>query len=277
MMQISDGHHDNSTASTSNRHDSILPKTSKVFKTKKNLAKTQRTKLFPLKFEYSVSSLNVQIAQMHGQIIKALLARFGEDITIYDKEGDKVITMALFPRTKDLWDAAFHMMKVTNARNDNAIILVGHQIATPLSLSDIKQGIQDTLRAVNGFIKINDWGINLDSRSAGFLANLHPVHHNREMIQTDIAKFLNDSMWDETDPSPIPDFKVVPLSANESQSNKRISPRFLAITCKNSDDALLLWKRLVAAYSTLPNPIDPSLGFFIPANAEYSDKEIFRK
>jgi hypothetical protein len=33
------------------------------------------------------------------------------------------------------------MMKVTNARNDKAIIMVGHQIASLLSLSDLKQGI----------------------------------------------------------------------------------------------------------------------------------------
>jgi hypothetical protein len=82
MMEISDGHHDDSTASTANRHDAIPPKTSKVSKTKKSLAKMQRTKLFPLKFEYIVSSSNVQIAQTHGQVIKALLARFGEDITV---------------------------------------------------------------------------------------------------------------------------------------------------------------------------------------------------
>jgi hypothetical protein len=33
----------------------------------------------------------------------------------------------------------------------------------------------------------------------------------------------------------------------------------------------------VAVYSTLPTTMDPSLGLFIPANAKYSDKEIFRK
>jgi hypothetical protein len=230
-----------------------------------------------LKFEYNVFSSNVQIAQIHGQVIKALIGRFGEDTAVYDKDGDKEITMASFPQTKELWDAAFHMMKGTNARNDNAIILIGHHIATPMSVSDLKQGIQDTLRSVNGFIKINDWGIKLDSRSAGFLANLHPVHHNLAMIQTDTAKFLNDSMCDKTDPSHVPEFKAVPSTANESQSNKRISSRFLAITCKHSDDALSLRKKLESAYRTLPSPIDPSLGFFIPANAKYSDKEIFRK
>jgi hypothetical protein len=185
--------------------------------------------------------------------------------------------MVSFPGTKASWDTAFHMMKVTNARNNNAIIFVGHHIASPMSVSDLKQGIQDTLRSVNGFIKINDWGIHLDSRSAGFLAILHPVHHNREMIQKDITKFLNDSKCDKIDPSPLPEFKVVPSTANGSQSNKRISSRFLAITCKNSEDALSLRKKLESAYRTLPSPIDPSLGYFIPANAKYSDKEIFRK
>jgi hypothetical protein len=219
--------------------------------------------------------LNI-IAQLHGQVIKALFSRFDDDITVYYKNVDQEIMMASFPRTKSLWNDAFHMMKVTNARNDKAIIMVGHQIATPLSLFDLKQGIQDTLREVNGFIKINDWGIHLDLRSAGFLANLHPVHHNRELIQSGIAKFLNDSMCDDNESLPMPDFKVVPSSANESQSNKRVSSRFLAITCKNSEDALFLRKKLVAAYSTLPTPIDPSLGFFIPSNAKYSDKEIFR-
>jgi hypothetical protein len=169
------------------------------------------------------------------------------------------------------------MMKVTNTRNDKAIIMVGHQIASPMGLSDIKQGIKDTLRYVNGFIKINDWGSDLNSRSAGFLSNLHPVHHNRDLIHSDITKFLKDSMCDDAGPSPIPEFKVVPSSANESQSNKRISSQFLATTCKNSDEALVLRKKLVAAYSTLPSPIDPSLGYCIPANAKYSNQDIFRK
>jgi hypothetical protein len=104
----------------------------------------------------------VQIAQLHGQVINALFTRFGDDIIVYNKAGEKEILMGLFPRTKSLWDDEFHMM--TNARNEKA---------TPLSLSDLKQVIQDTLRAVNGFIKINDWGIHLDSRSARFLANLY--------------------------------------------------------------------------------------------------------
>jgi hypothetical protein len=180
MMQISEGHHDDSTASTANRHDSPSAKTPHASTTKKNLAKTHRTKLFPLKFEYNVSSSNIQIAQLHGQVIKALLSRFGNEIVVYDKDGDKEIKMGSFPRTKELWEENFHMMKVTNIRNDKAIIMVGHQIASSMGLSDIKQGIKDTLRSVNGFIKINDWGSDFDSRSAGFLANLRPVHHNHE-------------------------------------------------------------------------------------------------
>jgi hypothetical protein len=70
--------------------------------------------------------------------------------------------MASFPRMKSQWEEAFYMPKVTNARNDKAIIMVGHFVASHVSLSDLKQGIQDTLRAVNGFMKINDWGIHLD-------------------------------------------------------------------------------------------------------------------
>jgi hypothetical protein len=255
-MQISDVDHDASTASTANRHDSTPVKSPNTSNTKKNLAKTHRTKLFPLKFEYNVSSSNVQIAQLYGQVIQALVARFGDELKVYDKDGDKEITMASFPRTKELWDAAFHMTKVTNTRNENAIIMVGHHIATSTGFSDMKQGIHDTLRAVNGFIKINDCGSHLDSRSAGFLANLHPVHHNREMIKSDIVKFLNDSMCDDADTDPLPEFKVVPSSANDSQSNKRLSSRLLAMTCKNGDEALSLRKKLVAAYSTLPTAID---------------------
>jgi hypothetical protein len=39
----------------------------------------------------------------------------------------------------------------------------------------------------------------------------------------------------------------------------------------------LLRKKLVEAYSTLQSQIDPSLGYSIPANAKYSDQDIFRK
>jgi hypothetical protein len=112
----------------------------------------------------------------------------------------------------------------------------------------MKYGNKSTLKQVTGFIKINDWGEPLDSRTAGYLSNLHPVHHNRSMIQNDIAKFLNDSMTDDTDESMMPDFKVVPSSANETTSNKRLSSRFLAINCKNSADALSIQKKLVVAY-----------------------------
>jgi hypothetical protein len=183
MMQISDVDHDASTASTANPHDSPPAKYPITSKTGKNLAKTQRTKLLSLKFEYNVSSSNVQIAQFHGQGIKALIARFGAEVTVYDKDGENEITMSSFPRTKKSWEESFHMTKVTNSRNERAIIIVGHKIALTMSLYDMKKGIQDTLKAVNGFIKINDWGENLDSRSAGFLAHLHPVHHNRETIK----------------------------------------------------------------------------------------------
>jgi hypothetical protein len=110
--------------------------------------------------------------------------------------------MASFPRTKSPSDEAFYMTNVTNARNDKAIIIVGHHVATPLSLSDMKQGIRDMLRAVNGFMIINNWGIHLDSRSSRILANLHPVHHNRELIKSDIKTFLNDSMCEENESSP---------------------------------------------------------------------------
>jgi hypothetical protein len=103
------------------------------------------------------------------------------------------------------------------------------------------------------------------------------VHHNRGLIHSDITKFLKDWMCAAAGPSPIPEFKVVPSSANDSQSNKRVSSRFVAITCKNSNEALVLRKKLVAAYSVLPSPTDPSLGYFIPENAKYSDQDIFRK
>jgi hypothetical protein len=141
----------------------------------------------------------------------------------------------------------------------------------------LKRSIQATLRTANCFIKMNDWGASLDSRTSGYLANLHPVHHNRDTIHRDVREFLRSSMMDDADESNLPDFKVVPSSANESHSNKRVSSRFLAITCKNSDDALVICKKLVSAYSTLPTPIDQNLGSFIPANAKYTDLEIFRK
>jgi hypothetical protein len=82
--------------------------------------------------------------------------------------------MDKFPRSQEAWTQAFHMTKVTNNRNDNVIIIVGHQIASSLSLSDLKHGMQTVLRQTNCFIKFNDWGAHLDSRIVGYIANLHP-------------------------------------------------------------------------------------------------------
>jgi hypothetical protein len=56
----------------------------------------------PLKFEYNVTSSNVQIAQFHGRVIKAMIEAYGDDITVNEKDGDKAIMMATFPPRKAL-------------------------------------------------------------------------------------------------------------------------------------------------------------------------------
>jgi hypothetical protein len=100
MMKLPGGPHDDSTASTANRTAQTNSKSTMASITKKTLSKTQRTKLFSLKFEYNVSSPNVQIAQLHGRVIKAMISAHGDAITVYDKDSDTEITMATFPRTK---------------------------------------------------------------------------------------------------------------------------------------------------------------------------------
>jgi hypothetical protein len=79
----------------------------------------------------------VNIAQLHGQVIKALIAEHGHTLTVYATDGDKAITMATFQKTQKLWDEAFHMTKVTNSRNDKAIIIAVLQIA--MTLHEIRQ------------------------------------------------------------------------------------------------------------------------------------------
>jgi hypothetical protein len=148
-------------------------------------------------------------------------------------------------------------------------------VASSLSLSDLKHSIQPTLRATNCFVKINDWEENRDSRTTGYLRNLHPIHQDRDIIQKDVSFFLDSVQPDDSPPLPV--FKIVPSSATESQSNKNLSSRFLAITCKNKADAQIMQKALLVAYSTLSTPIDVNLGSFIPASAKYTDKELFRK
>jgi hypothetical protein len=81
MTQNPGGHHDDSTASTANCTAHTHTKSRYASIIKKNLAKTQRMKLFPLKFEYNVLGSNVKIAQLHGQVIKALITAYGDDTT----------------------------------------------------------------------------------------------------------------------------------------------------------------------------------------------------
>jgi hypothetical protein len=165
---------------------------------------------------------------------------------------------------------------VTNSRNSNSIIMVGQQLAMSISISDLKSGIQTVLRQVDGFIKYNAWGPNLDSQSAGYLANLHPVHYNREKIHRDVQSFLVDTMRLDNEDPYFPEFKVVPSSAGDNKSNKKISSRFLAIECREEPSAVIMQKKLMGAYLTLPTKVDPILGAFIPFNAKFNDLEIFR-
>jgi hypothetical protein len=116
--------------------------------------------------------------------------------------------------------------------------MVGHQIAMSISISELKQGIQSGLRQADGFIKYNEWGNNLEARTAGYAVNLHPVHHNREKVQQDIASFLTDTMRADGLEQGFPEFKVVPSSAGDNKSNKKVSTRFLAIECRNETNGM---------------------------------------
>jgi hypothetical protein len=178
MADPTDDHPDDTTASITNRSASKRQASPSGSITKKKLAKTQQTRLYPIKFEYNVKTANVNIAQLHGRVLKALLAAHGDSITLYDKSGSFKLDHANLPRTAEEWASSFYLTTVMNQRNSTAIIKVGHTIAMSISLSELKQGIHTLLRQVDGFIKYNAWYEHLDARSAGHIANLHPVHHN---------------------------------------------------------------------------------------------------
>jgi hypothetical protein len=133
------------------------------------------------------------------------------------------------------------------------------------------------LRQVDGFIKYNAWGPNLDSRTAGYLANLHLVHHNRDKVHKYVESFLIDKMLLDNEEPVFPEFIIVPSSAGDNKSNKQISSRFLAIAYRDEPSAAIMRKTLMGAYTTLPTKVDPILGAFIPLNAKFSDLDIFRR
>jgi hypothetical protein len=144
-----------------------------------------------------------------------------------------------------------------------------------ISISELKQGIHSVLHQADGFIKYNEWGNNLDARTAGYVGNLHPVHHNRENVQRDIASFLTDTMRADGLEPGFPEFKVVPSSAGDNKSNKNVSTRFLAIECRNETEASNLRKKLMVAYSSLLTKVNPILGAFIPFDTKCSNLEMF--
>jgi hypothetical protein len=122
MTKSAGAHHDNSTNSTTNRMHDTNPPPPLPTLTKKNLAKAQRTQLYRLKFEYNVSQPNVNITQLHGTVIKALISANGDDVTIYDKTGDAYITMDNFPHTQEEWKENFFMTTVKNEKNAKALL-----------------------------------------------------------------------------------------------------------------------------------------------------------
>jgi hypothetical protein len=277
MAKHADGKSDDSTENTCNRSlrdRSKLPSSTSM---KEKLAKAKKTKLFPIKFEYNVSTANVQIAQLHGKVLKAISSAHGDNVTVYEKQGATEISHDKLPRSQEAWAESFHMQIVTNTRNSSAIIMVGYQLAMSISLLEMKQGIQTFLRQVDGFVKYNAWHENLDSHVAGYTANLHPLHHNREKVQHDIEKFLGEMMTIDGDNPFFPEFKVVPSHAGNSKSNKKVSSRFLAIECRDEKSAAVLRNKLMITYSNLPTKVDPILSAFIPFDAKFTDLEIFRR
>jgi hypothetical protein len=163
MVKHADGNYDNSTADTCKHSLQDRSKSPSSTTMQEKLAKSMKTKLFPIKFEYNVSTANVNIAQLHGKVLKAISSIHGDNVTVYDKHGSTEITTDKLPWSQEAWAESFHMKIVTNTRNSNAIIMVGPQLAMSTSLSGMKQSIQTILRQVDGFVKYNAWEENLDS------------------------------------------------------------------------------------------------------------------
>jgi hypothetical protein len=115
MVTTADGPPDDSTASTCNRSTKNRSPSTSTTTTQKKLAKAQRTKLYPLKFEYNITTANVNIAQLHGRVLKAIAAFHGSDVQFYDKQGEEEIKLAKLPKTQAEWSDAFHMQTVTNS------------------------------------------------------------------------------------------------------------------------------------------------------------------
>jgi hypothetical protein len=126
MAKTSDGSSDDSTASTTNYSMQIRSNPPSSMKTKKKLEKAQKTKLYPLKFEYNLKTANVNIAQLHGKVLKALVDAHGDKITLYDKFGEAEIQLTRFPLNMDDWSKALYTQTVMNKQNENLIVMVAH-------------------------------------------------------------------------------------------------------------------------------------------------------
>jgi hypothetical protein len=70
---------------------------------------------------------------------------------------------------------------------------------------------------------------------------------------------------------------VVPSSAGNNKSNKKVSSLFLTIECRDEASASNLCKKLMVAYITLPTKVGPILGAFIPFDVKFSDLDIFQR
>jgi hypothetical protein len=158
MVKHADGKSDDSTKDTCNHSLRDRSKSLSSTSMKEKLAKAKKTKLVPIKFEYNVSTANVNIAQLHGKVLKAISSAHGDNVTVYNKQGATEISHDKLPRSQEAWDESFHMQIVTNTRNSSAIIMVGHQLGMSISLSEMKQGIQTVLRQVDAFVKYNAHG-----------------------------------------------------------------------------------------------------------------------
>jgi hypothetical protein len=125
MAKHADVKSDDSTEDTCNRSLRDRSKSPSSTNMKEKLAKAKKTKLFLIKFKYNVSTANVNIAQLHGQVLKAISSAHVDKVPVYDKQGTTEIFSDKLPRSQEAWDESIHMQIVTNTRNMSAIIIVG--------------------------------------------------------------------------------------------------------------------------------------------------------
>lgn len=161
-----------------------------------------------------------EVAMGHFQILKAINDAFGEEVRIFNNQGERITKFKLPSYVAYMRHFTIKHRQPNKRRNRKATYQMFHRLETSVSLSSIRKQEQvgNLLRTYNGSINYHPWTEDVnDTVSLGFFIKVDPTNFRSEDYEAEVTQEIIAATAKR---GGIPKFKVVMSSPSNYLPDK---------------------------------------------------------